>query len=244
MQKLLGIKFWVTAFTGWLLGGIAFAVMVYSYLRESVRALLGGWSDRLIPAADTAVPMLMGLVVLVVFNRQVWCWACRRRVVGRILQRRVFPDLNGEWRVELTSNFPRLDAMQAAARSVKAPRYDTRAFEAVPLSSPLVLRARITQDWIDVRMELWSEDPASRIERSVTTSFDLSRGPDGTPTVAYFYRQTNRAESLTGTSQESFDGAARLVVAEDGTSMSGLYLARGNWDSGLNTAGTIRFTRI
>lgn len=228
MQKLLGIRFWVTAFTSWLLGGIAFAVTVYSYLRESVGALLGGWSDRLIPAADTAVPMLLGLVVLVAFNRQVWCWACRWPVVGRILQRRVFPDLNGEWRVVVTSNFPRLEAMQAAARSVKAPRYDTRAFEAVPLGPPLVLRARIRQDWIDVGMELWSEDPASRIERSVTTSFDLSRDPDGTPMVAYFYRQTNRAGSLTGTSQENFDGAARLAVAEDGNSMSGQYLTRAN----------------
>ena len=244
MQKILGIRFWIAAATGWLASGVGVAYALYGDLVALLKVQFGTTASMLLPGADVAIPMLIGALVLILLTKPFWRRLWRVPVVGRFLSSSVFPDLNGEWIMTLTSNWPRIDAMKQAASDANAPRYDTAHFDTVPLGEPMKFRARIDQSWFGVSMEAWSEDEGSVIKRSETASFDLLRGEQGEPQVAFFFEQRNRPENVKASDDDSFTGAARLEVSENGNRMEGYYMTRRSWLSGLNTAGHVVLEKV
>jgi hypothetical protein len=185
----------------------------------------------------TAVWLLLNLL----FWGPIW-----RRVWKRIpaLERAVFPDLNGTWDVELTSNWSRQEQMlEAAARNT--PKIDMRICDE-QLLAPLRtvhLRAEITQTLWKFEMKLHSPSAATPIKRSDTLIVEPERGVGlKPPTISYFYKQENNTANVAD--DPEFYGAARLHYDFETRTLEGLSWTARKWQRAINTAASLRMTRI
>lgn len=103
-----------------------------------------------------------------------------------------FPDLNGEYDVELHHNWPIQQRMLEAATG--GTKFDPRASGTkLPDLATTKLRATINVGFYTVEVDMWSEnpdDPGSVIDRSRTIVSVLKRPCDGQPhRLVYVYQQ-------------------------------------------------------
>lgn len=243
MDRLLGWKFWT--------GTVAAYYLTFYHVTRPAYDMIKPALVNYFPAAslfstpvDEYAPAIFALIFGLLFSKPIWRSLWRVPGLGAQLADWIFPDLNGVRDVELSSNWPRVDAMQTAAKDVSAPRFDANNYESVPLGVPQKFTATINQDWTSVTMKLTPQADKAVMRESQTIAFDLVRGPNRQPQIAYVYDQKNRAENVASTDENDVPGAALVTVAPDGRTMQGNYFTRRNWLKGLNTAGEVKFRRL
>ena len=168
--------------------------------------------------------------------RSVWRWVPQ-------FNQWVYPDLNGEWDVELKFNWPRIDALMKAARG-EGERLDYRtATETdMPPLGTMRLRARIKQSWLKMSMLMWNPDDSTPIRESNTRLIYPVRDEDGRHGIAYIFQQKSETDNVADDS--SFRGAAWLVVDHSNPDiLRGEMWTDRMWRHGMNTAGTVELTR-
>lgn len=187
----------------------------------------------------TAIPGILWLFVNVVIAN---CWQFLWKLFP-ILNRWIFPDLNGTWCVTMDSNWSRqLQTLTAAAG--QAPAFDMRACDEAELA-PLnraELKARITQTFWKIEMVMWSDDPKAPIAKSVIKSVDPFRSQGMEPAgLFYLFQQDNRSATLSD--NNTFYGAARLEYDGEHDQLVGTFWTQRMWLRAMNTAGEVRFLR-
>jgi hypothetical protein len=160
---------------------------------------------------------------------------------------RYFPDLNGEYDVELHHNWPIQQRMLEAAAG-EGERFDPRSPQTTkPALGITRIRASIDLSFYWIRLKMWSvspEEAGSVIEDSRTLSTSLIRPCDGHPhRIAYIYQQKNRRDRKAVTDDTVFEGAALINVEGGGETLRGEYWTNRAWQDGLSTAGQIVLTK-
>ena len=179
-------------------------------------------------------------VVAIIFLTPAW------RLVWLIcppLNRWFFPDLNGEWDVEGQTNWPRIDATLKAANGEIA-NIDMRNGEesVLPLLGNTLMRARITQSWVNIKVTLWNPKGLGPIKESHTLSVQPFRGDEGRHGLVYVFEQEN--DTTVVSDDRKFLGAARIVLDRDDIKLlCGQMWTDRMWRRGMNTAAEIRFRR-
>ena len=190
---------------------------------------------------STGVPAMAWLVLSAILWNPVW-----RRVWRRFpaLNKWIFPDLNGEWDVELCSNWARQIQLLEAAASENS-IFDIRRCSESDLAAlePIKLRAEIMQSWWSLEMHLSNPQGTTPIDRSDTINIDPIRREGLRPAgICYFFKQVNRTANLADDAE--FMGAARLDYDLKSDRLSGLFWTARMWPRAMNTAGSITFTRL
>lgn len=228
---------------------------MFKVLSPTFFALVVAWLTTLVLAAvNAATPFLASLgmtpglnwgvlavqaIVTIIFVTPLW-----RKVWARVpALRRWYPDLNGEWDVELESNFPRIDATLKAAKR-EAPAIDMREAPEtdLPALGNAIMRARITQSWLSIEMVMWNPSGQGPIKESRTLAVDPYRSKDGRHGLNYIFEQEN--VSAVVSDDRTFLGAARIALdLHDREVLCGRMWTDRMWRRGMNTAANLRLTR-
>jgi hypothetical protein len=155
----------------------------------------------------------------------------------------VYPNLDGEWDVDVLSNWPRIDATLKAANGETAPIDMRNAGEsALPPLGAFKMRARITQSWATMKVVLWNPTGQGPIKESQTLAVQPFRGEEGRHGLVYVFEQENNQTVVSD--DRKFFGAARLVVdLHNPKVLSGYMWTDRMWRRGMNTAAEIHLTR-
>lgn len=204
---------------------------------DAARPLLAGIG--LTPRLSWAV-LGVQIVVTLFFVTPLWRKAWKKwPVLGRL----VYPDLNGDWDVELSTNWPRIDQILKAAKG-DAPPIDMRTGPEtdLPPLGTMNMRARIIQSWLSMKMELWNPRGEGPILESQTFMIMPFRGEDGRHGMTYIYEQENATDVVSDDTK--FRGAAWIVQDRDDPDLlCGRMWSDRMWRRGMNTAADLRFVR-
>ncbi len=196
--------------------------------------------DPLITSRTIAIGV--AAIIWLFLWRPVWRWLWTLPVLGEYLEKKVFPDLNGTWQIEIQSNWPVIKALADAAKSPFIAQLDvTSDRDKNPefVSSSFV--GKIEQDWRKSSLTVLS-NKQSPLRKSRTISFDLLPASDSDPKrVAWTFRQENT--DLAETDERNFLGSALLEV-ENKNLIEGHYWNNRAWELGLNSAGRITMKRL
>jgi hypothetical protein len=239
MAKLIGLKFWVICAVFLTAGGMAIWPWMFSQL-SSVTPLLSEYTSPTPNFRVLASVVWLAFAALFLIWRQVW----KLPILGQWLSREIFPDLNGEWKVVVSSNWPIIDKMRNAAKDKNAPRFDpvNEAHSRPDLQSTEFV-ANIDQKWLSTEIK-FKPNHKTPLLNSITLSADLIGKEGAEPKrLALIYKQTNAALPA-HTDEHSFLGAALVSVSDDGKTLEGNYWTNRSWDIGLNAAGKITFTKV
>lgn len=151
-----------------------------------------------------------------------------------------FPWLDGEWRAEIRSNWPKVQRMYLAAKH-DVPQFD--ALAAPPTDADeLVTMALVTikSSLFEISIEITPEG-TDKISR---TRFVRPRWakPDR-PELSYVYAQLDNAVLVPTDTREHF-GAGIIEYIERTGELSGHYWTNRKAQAALNTAGTIIMRRV
>lgn len=178
-----------------------------------------------------------------VYWRPVWRCLWSLPAIGPFLSKKVFPDLNGEWEFEMSSNWPIIEAMRNAS-SAGTHTFDVLSpLTDLPALQKSNLPVLIEQNWREVKVTV-KPTGQSVLQVSKTLSVDLlaANELDG-KRLAWTFKQTNK-QPRAHSDVESFLGSALLEVSDDGRTLEGHYWNNRSWDRGLNPAGTIIGHRV
>lgn len=155
----------------------------------------------------------------------------------------VYPDLTGDWDVEGETNWNRIDTLLKAANGEALPVDMRRGEEAgLPPLGNFKMRARITQSWLSMSVELWNPTGAGPIDQSHTLMVEPFRGKNGRHGLTYVFEQTNRTDVVSDNSK--FRGAAWIVRDRDNSDrLCGRMWTDRMWRRGMNTAADLEFRR-
>lgn len=183
----------------------------------------------------------MSSLVILFFSLK-WIWRPFWKIKGlnSLLSKVIAPDLNGEWDVKLESNFPIIEKLTKSAKGKRT--FDIASSDIkLPDLSIHNFNATIDQSWedIDIKFLPNGDSPLQKSE-TLTCSFFKSKRPDRQG-LTYVYKQESDTNS--NTDDESFFGAAELIISDDAQSMTGHYWTKRQWQKGLNTAGKVTFSK-
>lgn len=166
---------------------------------------------------------LTGALMLALGQTPLFPLLCRLPVV-----RSVFPPIDGEWIGRLNSNFPQI----------------AKAFRLTSNTGPVVAKFTIKARLFNVRISSVSVSPRPGYMRSDTTAFRISKSAHTDRIVVHYVYDAFVGEP-DQSDVDSFYGAARLVLLDEGSELSleGTYWTDRNWQKGYNTAGSIKLTR-
>jgi hypothetical protein len=188
----------------------------------------------------SSIPALAWIALSIILWNPIW------RLLWRLfpkLGQLIFPDLNGRWKVELSSNWPRQEQLCNAAASGRN-LIDMRNCPAdmlAPLQT-VILEAEIRQTWWSFEMKMWNPHRDTPIKRSDTISVDPFVGTGFQPHgICYFYKQANDTD--VGSDDPEFFGAARIEYDYENDTLEGLVWSARQWRRAMNTAGTVKFSR-
>lgn len=182
-----------------------------------------------------AVQAVIAAIFLTPLWRLVWRWTP--------LGRWFYPDLNGEWDVEVRTNWPRIDATLRAANGETGP-VDVRLADedTLPPLQSMTLRATIVQSWARMRIDVRNPSGDSPIKASKTVAVEPFRGEEGRHGLIYVFEQESANTSVAD--DRIFYGAARIVVDQSGPDiLCGSMWTDRMWRRGMNTAAEVRFVR-
>lgn len=227
MYKVIPHKMLFLA-VGWLIFG---CIYVVNAVDEIIRA------DWLRSSQGVTAAWLLGsLVFWKPVWRRLWKWF-------PILNRLIFPDLNGTWDVEMRSNWPiQKQLIDAAARRSDA--IDVEQCPETDLASlqDISLKAEIDQSWFKIEILMWNPKGDTPIDRSDVCSAEPFRlsglKPGG---LFYFFKQQNRTQNLADDNE--FYGAARIEHDSKSDTLKGRFWTARMWGRGMNTAGLITYRR-
>lgn len=232
-RSILGVSALITLLLLALVPVIDPLVRNYLPFPEAISAILN--SARFIALAVAAFVTLF-------FWNPVWRFFWKLPLIGALLADKFFPDINGDWKITVESNWPTVDAMRQAARDNSSDRFDVLDENATfPSLSKYKFNGRIEQSWRSTSLEIFP-NPAGPLNDSRTLAVDLIQGTDSEPKrIAWVFRQTNKAQ-IEATDEDNFLGAALLrVISKD--ELDGYYWNNRSWRKGLNAAGLIKMTR-
>ncbi|UXN68573.1 hypothetical protein N8A98_15070 [Devosia neptuniae] len=188
------------------------------------------------------VTSILGALLILLAFKPVW------RLIWKLLfLKHIFPDLNGEYEVEIQHNWPIREMLLKSA--AEGTPFDPRLPDTVlPPLGVTKLSAKIDLGFYNIRMTMWSErieDGVIVIDRSRTISTTLIKPCDGHPhRLAYTYQQVNRRETLAASDDAVFEGSAVLNIEDVNSGvLAGQYWTNRAWHRGLSTAGNIKLTR-
>jgi hypothetical protein len=220
-----------------LVGIVAWLTVMVVLVLNALRPIFEGVG---VTAGFSLTVALVQLVFMLVFITPLWRIIWRR--VPK-LNEWIYPDLNGDWDVELQSNFPRIDALLSSAKG-DAPSVDFRnGNESVlPPLGTYKMRARIRQSWAEIEIDLWNPRDEGPIKNSKTLIVEPFRGSGGRHGLAYVFEQTNETDAVSDDSK--FRGAAWIERdRDDANVLCGRMWTDRMWRRGMNTAAELRFTR-
>ena len=217
-------------------------MLAAGWIAVSVIILLGTFTSLAIPTQARYAILFVDALLFVLTLKFVW----------RLLWKTIplletwFPDLNGEYDVELHHNWPIQQRMLEAAAGGE--KFDPRLPQTIKPSLGVTrVKASIDLTFYSVRVKMWaasSNDPGTVIEESRTISTNLIRASDSQPNrIAYIYQQKNRRDRQAVTDDTVFEGAAILKIIS-GNELRGEYWTNRAWQNGLSTAGQIVFKKV
>lgn len=189
----------------------------------------------------TSIPAIGWVLLNALLFNPVWRFVWKK--IPK-LQKLVFPDLNGKWKVELYSNWPRQLQLLEAAQSTDV-ILDMRGCSEGELAelTPMVLEAEISQSWWTIEMKLYNPENNTPIDKSNTISVDpFPRNGLRDPGICYIYKQENTTGNVSDDSE--FYGAARLEYDIEKDQLKGLVWTARMWQRAMNTASKVNFSRI
>jgi hypothetical protein len=186
--------------------------------------------------AVVAVQVIVTVAIATPLWRVLWRWVPP-------LSRYVYPDLNGEWDVQLETNWPRIDQTLKAANGEIEPLDMRKGPDAaLPPLGQMLMRARIKQSWLKMKMDLWNPIGEGPIRESQTLQVTPFQGEDGRHGLTYIYEQENKTDVVSDDTK--FRGAAWIVCDRDDPNvLTGRMWNDRMWRRGMNTAADLRFTR-
>ena len=219
-------------------------LIFWVWIAASVAILLN-WATHLLSATDTLryTVLVTNCLLFVLTLKPVWRFFWKK-IPGL---NNWFPDLNGEYDVELRHNWPIQQRLLNAASG--GSQFDPRSPNAdMPELGHTALRASIDLGFYSVHVRMWSETPGesgSIIDHSRTLATSLLRPCDGLPArLSYIYQQKNRRERQAITDDSVFEGAAILEIQHGKKNeLRGEYWTNRAWHQGLSTAGNISFKK-
>lgn len=219
-------KPWIFAFFAWIVLGLVFLSQTLDQVMQG--AIRVG-----------SIPGIAWIVFNALLFNPIWRWVWQK--IPQL--NRWFPDLNGEWDVELCSNWPRQLQLIEAAQSGSG-GFDIRICpedQLAPLP-PIKLKAEISQTWWTFEMTMTNPSATTPIEGSDTIVVEpfAAKGLL-TAGICYFYKQRNQTANVSDDTE--FYGAARLTYDYKTDKLSGLTWTARMWPRAMNTAGPITFTR-
>ena len=239
MIKLINLR---TSFYWVAIGACAFL-----WLAPEIQGLAATYAPAMVAPlsilnnARVVALIIAGVASLFLFQC-VWRTVWRLPVIGPFLSERLFPDLNGDWEIEIRSNWPIISAMANAAKDKQAERLDAFGDPArLPSFVVSKFRGKINQRWYGSTLTIDSNE-STPLRTSRTVSFDFLRATDDQPKrVAWFFRQENR--EVTASDEDNFLGSALLEVTNS-VQLDGKYWNNRSWRRGLNAAGEITMRRL
>jgi hypothetical protein len=185
----------------------------------------------------SVVQVLIALVLVSPLWRKFWKWWPQ-------LNNWIYPDLNGEWDVELTSNWPRIDALLKTANG-ELPQLDFRQGNPslLPAMGSYKMKAEITQSWSTFEIQLWNPGQIGPIKESRTLLVEPFRKNEGRRHgLAYIFEQRNDTEEIGD--NDAFCGAAWIELdRNDPKVLCGKMWTNRMWERGMNTAAKLTFRR-
>ena len=169
-------------------------------------------------------------LVVVVGQTPVFPWICGLPGVWRL-----FPNIDAEYAVELSSNWSIIEARNAGRQPDISP-------EGAPVLFNRVGKAKISARLAQIDMTLVMDDKYLSSE-TLTCSLQRHRG-ERKPVLFYVYDSHVATPKCTDSQRHL--GAARLSIPLERCPkvLEGNYWTDRNWHKGLNSAGHIRLTRI
>jgi SMODS-associating 2TM, beta-strand rich effector domain len=187
-------------------------------------------ADWLRPAQAMTVAWLVANLLL---WKPIWRWVWKR---FPMLNRRIFPDLNGIWDVDMKSNWPiHKQLIDAAAGRVESIDIEQCPEGLLAQLQRVALKAEIDQSWFKIEIRMWNPSGNTPIDRS-----DAASGlkPSG---LFYFFKQQNQTQNLSDDNQ--FYGAARVTYDQKSDTLSGHFWTARMWGRAMNTAGMLTYSR-
>ena len=148
---------------------------------------------------------------------------------------RVFPNIDAEYTVDISSNWSIIEARNAGRQPDTSP-------DGAPVLLNRVGTAKISARLAQIDMTLTMDDRYLSSE-TLTCSLQRHRG-ERKPVLFYVY--DSHVSAPKSTDSQRHLGAARLSIPLERCPkvLEGNYWTDRNWHQGLNTAGYIRLTRI
>lgn len=183
----------------------------------------------LVSQASVSV-IIVSALVFFVGQTSVFPWLCGLPGVWR-----VFPNIDAEYTVDISSNWSIIKARNAGRQPDMSP-------EGAPVLFNRVGTAKISARLARIDMTLAMDDRYLSSE-TLTCSLQRHRG-ERKPVLFYVYDSYVSAPKTTDSQRHL--GAARLSIPLQRCPkvLEGNYWTDRNWHQGLNTAGQIRLTRV
>ncbi|MEA3013197.1 MAG: hypothetical protein QOD42_1742 [Sphingomonadales bacterium] len=213
MYRAIGVEKFARYFT--LTVGLAFLAL-WLWDRPSEVSVV--WRQvSLAIAIVTALTLAMG-------QTAIFPWLCRKTVLGRI-----FPDIDGEWHVELKSNWP------AIAKLIGIIPDETATIGAMKIKARL----------FTIKLRYTSVSPRPSYLISKTRSVSIERdADDGFCRLLYVYEAEVTNPEATDSGHHYGAAYIDLMQSRAGSvRYHGAYWTNRNWTDGLNTAGVIDLLR-
>jgi hypothetical protein len=219
LYQIFGVKTLAIAYAAVAAGAAVVFVVVQAVL---VPPSIWGWPEFIWKPISIGLSAAAFLLWLLGQTR-LFPMACRHRWTCN-----VFPDLDGNWEGNLTSNWPVIEA-----------RGEDGAEHRPLLNRPSTVR--IHASLLEVRMTLETKDAYSN-----STTILVGAAKDkvtGTCALTYVFR--NETPNPKVTDEQSHFGAAVLTLKREGDELvlTGPYWTNRNWRKGLNTAGIATFRK-
>ena len=180
-------------------------------------------------AASIAV-IVVSMLLFALGETQLFPRLCRMPVVWRM-----FPNIDGDYNVEISSNWAQIRARSEDHSSNVTGNGNVSLFKKVGTAR---ISCRLT--CIDMRMEMDDEHMTSE-----TISCSLQSAP-GKRNKNLYYVYESRISVPNGTDSDRHLGAGRLTIPEERrpTILRGNYWTDRNWHKGSNTAGQVVLRRV
>ncbi|OBS38612.1 hypothetical protein A9K79_15695 [Pseudomonas syringae pv. syringae] len=215
MYQVIGLTKTLSAFAITCLG--LFLLLNFYHLPDLWAGPLQGFQRPVMSAAWWG-----GVLFYLLGETPAFVWLCKAPVIRKIL-----PPIDGEWDVHLQSNW---GVMQKWLGQGDGALLDS-------LQGKVKIKARFSKVQMQFEADTKYSD-SKTISVSVRPSEQM-----GLIELNYMYVNYTRIPLPTDTNTHT--GAARIFVKEHGEDliMEGTYFTDRKWTEGLNTAGTITFTR-
>lgn len=237
MARILGLWFWLV--------NAAIAALVLStaldFLFATIAQLMGWEAGDEFDLAPRWLAVAVAGLLIVPLTNPVRRWLWSLPIVGDILAKHVFEDLDGDWTVEIESNWPTVEALLTASQKTAAAPFDpVREPETIPAPKRVQFDATIRLGW-DKAEVTFQPNAETTLRQSRTIVFEMiKKCADYPARVFWGFRQFNT--DVKATDEDNFIGAATLdVVSKD--ELVGTYWNNRSWRKGLNTAGRITMKR-